>query len=71
MPSPVSRPSVKRPDCPGDENTPIRVKRRRSLAGTQVTTMEQDPESPRMVSPDCLEHRAVTLVVVTVIPGVI
>ncbi|KAM7376344.1 hypothetical protein PAMP_006085 [Pampus punctatissimus] len=48
MPSPVSRPSVKRPDCPGDENTPIRVKRRRSLAGTQVTTMEQDPESPRM-----------------------
>lgn len=47
MPSPVSRPSVKRPDCPGDENTPVRVKRRRSLAGTQVTTTEQDPESPR------------------------
>ncbi|XP_070776240.1 M-phase inducer phosphatase 2 [Enoplosus armatus] len=48
MPSPVSRPSAKRPDCPGDENTPIRVKRRRSLAGTQVTTLEQNPESPRM-----------------------
>ncbi|XP_044230958.1 M-phase inducer phosphatase 2 [Thunnus albacares] len=48
MPSPVSRPSVKRPDHPGDENTPVRVKRRRSLAGTQVTTTEQDPESPRM-----------------------
>lgn len=48
-PSPVSsRPSVKRPDCPGDENTPVRVKRRRSLAGTQVTTLEQNPESPRM-----------------------
>lgn len=47
MPSPVSRPSIKRPDCSGDENTPVRVKRRRSLAGTQVTTMEQDPESPR------------------------
>ncbi|KAE8290365.1 M-phase inducer phosphatase 1 [Larimichthys crocea] len=47
MPSPVSRPSVKRPDCPGDENTPVRVKRRRSLAGTQVTTLEQNPESPR------------------------
>uniref|UniRef100_A0A3P8PSQ8 M-phase inducer phosphatase n=1 Tax=Astatotilapia calliptera TaxID=8154 RepID=A0A3P8PSQ8_ASTCA len=49
MPSPVSRLSVKRADRPGDENTPIRVKRRRSLAGTQVTTLEQNPESPRMV----------------------
>lgn len=47
MPSPVSRPSVKRPDCPGDENTPVRVKRRRSLAGTQVITIEQESESPR------------------------
>lgn len=46
MPSPVSRHSVKRPDCPGDENSPIRVKRRRSLAGTRVS-LEQDPESPR------------------------
>nr|XP_046269302.1 M-phase inducer phosphatase 2 [Scatophagus argus] len=48
MPNPVSRPSVKRPDCPADETTPVRVKRRRSLAGTQVTTLEQNPESPRM-----------------------
>ncbi|XP_037551363.1 M-phase inducer phosphatase 2 [Nematolebias whitei] len=48
MPSPVSRPSAKRPDCPADENTPVRVKRRRSLAGTQVTTLEQNTESPRM-----------------------
>ncbi|KAM9340734.1 M-phase inducer phosphatase 2 [Symphorus nematophorus] len=48
MPSPVSRPSVKRPDCSRDENTPVRVKRRRSLAGTQVTTLEQNPESPRV-----------------------
>ncbi|XP_055017083.1 M-phase inducer phosphatase 2 [Boleophthalmus pectinirostris] len=55
MPSPVSRPSVKRPDCSGDENTPVRVKRRRSLAGTQVTTMEQDPESPRQ---SCLLQRS-------------
>ncbi|XP_031166014.1 M-phase inducer phosphatase 2 [Sander lucioperca] len=48
MPSPVSsRCSMKRPDCPRDENTPIRVKRRRSLAGIQVTPMEQNPESPR------------------------
>uniref|UniRef100_A0A3P8S6K1 M-phase inducer phosphatase n=1 Tax=Amphiprion percula TaxID=161767 RepID=A0A3P8S6K1_AMPPE len=47
MPSPVSRPAVKRPDCPGDENTPVRVKRRRSLAGTHVTILEQNPESPR------------------------
>ncbi|CAJ1074633.1 M-phase inducer phosphatase 1-like [Xyrichtys novacula] len=49
-PSPVSRPSAKRPDCPRDDNTPIRVKRRRSLAGTQVTTLEQNPESPRTSS---------------------
>lgn len=49
MPSPPSsRPCAKRPDCPGDENTPVRVKRRRSLAGSQVTTLEQNPESPRM-----------------------
>ncbi|XP_071354940.1 M-phase inducer phosphatase 2 [Trachinotus anak] len=48
MPSPVCRPSAKRPDCPGDDNTPVRVKRRRSLAGTQPTTLEQNPESPRM-----------------------
>ncbi|XP_032366976.1 M-phase inducer phosphatase 2 [Etheostoma spectabile] len=48
MPSPVSyRCSMKRPDCSGDENTPVRVKRRRSLAGIQVTPMEQNPESPR------------------------
>ncbi|XP_033844346.1 M-phase inducer phosphatase 2 [Periophthalmus magnuspinnatus] len=46
MPSPVSRHSMKRPDCPSDENTPVWVKRRRSVAGTQVTPMEQDPESP-------------------------
>lgn len=50
VPSPVSRPSIKRPDCPGDETTPVRVKRRRSLAGTHVTTLEQNPESPRMGS---------------------
>uniref|UniRef100_A0A674PK62 M-phase inducer phosphatase n=1 Tax=Takifugu rubripes TaxID=31033 RepID=A0A674PK62_TAKRU len=50
MPSPVPRPSAKRPDCPADETTPIRVKRRRSLAGSQVTTQEQNPESPRVGS---------------------
>ncbi|XP_028293659.1 M-phase inducer phosphatase 2 [Gouania willdenowi] len=54
MPSPVSRP-VKRPDCPNDENTPIRVKRRRSVAGTQVTMLEQNPESPRL---GCLIQRS-------------
>lgn len=47
VPSPVSRPSAKRPDCPADENTPVRVKRRRSVAGTNVTSLDQDPESPR------------------------
>lgn len=48
VPSPAARPSAKRPDCPGDENTPVRVKRRRSVAGTQVTNLEQNPESPRV-----------------------
>lgn len=49
MPSPGSRP-VKRPDCSLDDTTTGRVKRRRSLAGTQVSILEQDPESPRMRS---------------------
>uniref|UniRef100_A0A3Q3XRE7 M-phase inducer phosphatase n=1 Tax=Mola mola TaxID=94237 RepID=A0A3Q3XRE7_MOLML len=48
MPNPVCRHAVKRPDCPGDENTPVSTKRRRSVAGTQVTTEEQAPEYPRM-----------------------
>ncbi|XP_075963501.1 M-phase inducer phosphatase 2 [Anarhichas minor] len=49
MPSPLPpRLCAKRPDCSGDENTPVRVKRRRSVAGTQVTTVEQNPESPRL-----------------------
>ncbi|KAL3049507.1 hypothetical protein OYC64_008875 [Pagothenia borchgrevinki] len=48
MPSPLpSRPCAKRPDCPADDNTPVRVKRRRSVAGTQVTPLEQNAESPR------------------------
>lgn len=55
MPTPVSRPSAKRPDCPADESTPVRVKRRRSLAGSHVTTQEQNPESPRVVGPPKLE----------------
>ncbi|KAK5857772.1 hypothetical protein PBY51_010992 [Eleginops maclovinus] len=49
MPSPLpSRPCAKRPDCPADDNTPVRVKRRRSLAGTQVTSPERNSESPRV-----------------------
>lgn len=51
MPSPASRPSAKRPDCPAEETTPVRVKRRRSLAGSHVTSWEQSPETPRGVSP--------------------
>ncbi|CAL8274073.1 unnamed protein product [Merluccius merluccius] len=42
MPSPVARAPVKRSECSRDENTPVRVKRRRSLAATA------DAESPRM-----------------------
>ncbi|KAI4891238.1 hypothetical protein NFI96_034639 [Prochilodus magdalenae] len=36
------RAALKRPDRPRDENTPVRVKRRRSVAGSHVTAMEQD-----------------------------
>ncbi|XP_056327326.1 LOW QUALITY PROTEIN: M-phase inducer phosphatase 2 [Danio aesculapii] len=42
MPSPVGRIPLKRPERPQDENTPVRVKRRRSLAGTQVSPTEQE-----------------------------
>ncbi|KAK2809771.1 hypothetical protein Q5P01_000493 [Channa striata] len=48
MPSPVSRTSVKRPDCPRDGNTPVRVKRGRHVSETHDTILEQNPESPRM-----------------------
>ncbi|KAJ3613595.1 hypothetical protein NHX12_019841 [Muraenolepis orangiensis] len=43
-PSPVARLPVKRPECPRDDNTPVRVKRRRSLAATP------DAESPRFMN---------------------
>lgn len=36
------RATLKRPDRPGDENTPVRVKRRRSVAGSHVMAMEQE-----------------------------
>uniref|UniRef100_A0A671TAN4 M-phase inducer phosphatase n=1 Tax=Sinocyclocheilus anshuiensis TaxID=1608454 RepID=A0A671TAN4_9TELE len=42
MPNPVGRIPLKRPERPQDENTPVRVKRRRSLAGTQVAPTEQE-----------------------------
>ncbi|KAJ7988859.1 hypothetical protein DPEC_G00313560 [Dallia pectoralis] len=48
MPIAVSRAPLKRPDCPQDENTPVRVKRRRSLAGTQVTTESEDCSPSRL-----------------------
>ncbi|XP_077419697.1 M-phase inducer phosphatase 2 isoform X2 [Vanacampus margaritifer] len=49
MPSPsVSRPCAKRPDYPSDDSTPVQVKRRRSLARTDVTSEEQDVHSPKM-----------------------
>ncbi|CAB1330409.1 unnamed protein product, partial [Coregonus sp. 'balchen'] len=43
MPSQVGRVPLKRPQ---DQNTPVRVKRRRSLAETRATTMDQDDRSP-------------------------
>lgn len=50
MPSALSRPSAKRPDCPGDENTPVRVKRRRSLASSLGSSPQRSPDSPKAVS---------------------
>ncbi|XP_077394903.1 M-phase inducer phosphatase 2 isoform X2 [Festucalex cinctus] len=49
MPSPsVSRPCAKRPDYPRDDgNTPVQVKRRRSLARSDVASEEQDVRSPK------------------------
>ncbi|XP_066536007.1 M-phase inducer phosphatase 2 isoform X2 [Hoplias malabaricus] len=43
------RAPLKRPDRPQDENTPVRVKRRRSVAGSHVTAMEQDDAFPQQV----------------------
>ncbi|XP_076830888.1 M-phase inducer phosphatase 2 [Brachyhypopomus gauderio] len=43
------RAPVKRHDRPRDENTPVRVKRRRSVAGSHVTTMEQEDSVPQQV----------------------
>lgn len=50
MPSPGGRVPLKRPERPQDENTPVRVKRRRSLAGTQVAPSEQEDVMPHQVS---------------------
>ncbi|RXN24859.1 M-phase inducer phosphatase 1-like protein [Labeo rohita] len=49
MPNPVGRVPLKRPERPLDENTPVRVKRRRSLAGTQVAPTEQEDVMPHQV----------------------
>ncbi|KAF7710588.1 M-phase inducer phosphatase 2 isoform X2 [Silurus meridionalis] len=43
------RAQLKRPDRPRDENTPVRVKRRRSVAGSHVTAMEQEEAVPQQV----------------------
>ncbi|XP_053088803.1 M-phase inducer phosphatase 2 isoform X3 [Pangasianodon hypophthalmus] len=43
------RAPLKRPDRPRDENTPVRVKRRRSVAGSHVTATEQEDAIPQQV----------------------
>ncbi|KAM9477936.1 M-phase inducer phosphatase 2 isoform 2-T2 [Clarias gariepinus] len=43
------RAPLKRPDRPRDENTPVRVKRRRSVAGSHFTTLEQEDPFPQQV----------------------
>ncbi|XP_067099796.1 M-phase inducer phosphatase 2 isoform X2 [Osmerus mordax] len=45
---PAGRGALKRPERPRDENTPVRVKRRRSLAGTYASP-EKEPLSPHAV----------------------
>ncbi|XP_014067105.2 M-phase inducer phosphatase 2 isoform X1 [Salmo salar] len=50
MPSQVVRAPLKRPERPRDENTPVRVKRQRSLVETHITTVDQDICSPRKMS---------------------
>ncbi|KAJ8336240.1 hypothetical protein SKAU_G00395830 [Synaphobranchus kaupii] len=42
LPSPPGRAHLKRADRPRDENTPVRVKRRRSVAGSQVSPAEDE-----------------------------
>lgn len=49
MPAGGGRAPLKRPDRPRDENTPVRVKRRRSVAGSHVTAMEQEDDVPQQV----------------------
>uniref|UniRef100_A0A672JWB8 M-phase inducer phosphatase n=2 Tax=Sinocyclocheilus grahami TaxID=75366 RepID=A0A672JWB8_SINGR len=49
MPNPGGRIPLKRSERPQDENTPVRVKRRRSLAGTQVAPTEQEDVMPHQV----------------------
>uniref|UniRef100_A0A8B9GQA1 M-phase inducer phosphatase n=1 Tax=Astyanax mexicanus TaxID=7994 RepID=A0A8B9GQA1_ASTMX len=44
------RAALKRPDRPRDENTPVRVKRRRSVAGSNVSPTEQDDSHPQQRS---------------------
>lgn len=48
MPGTLSRPSAKRHDCSPDENTPVKVKRRRSLAGSLGSSLPQSPDSPKV-----------------------
>ncbi|XP_070984346.1 M-phase inducer phosphatase 2 [Oncorhynchus clarkii lewisi] len=50
MPSQVDRAPLKRPECPQDDNTPVRVKRRRSLVETHITNVDQGGCSPRKMT---------------------
>ncbi|KAG9343985.1 hypothetical protein JZ751_012461 [Albula glossodonta] len=44
LPASSGRIALKRAERPRDENTPVRVKRRRSVAGSQVSSVEQSAE---------------------------
>uniref|UniRef100_A0A8C6TE08 protein-tyrosine-phosphatase n=1 Tax=Neogobius melanostomus TaxID=47308 RepID=A0A8C6TE08_9GOBI len=58
MPSPVSRPSAKRPDCPGDENTPLRVKGGAVWRGHRSQIWSRTPNPPNGEQSICLLQRS-------------
>ncbi|MBN3307169.1 MPIP1 phosphatase, partial [Amia calva] len=50
LPASSSRSQLKRVERPRDDHTPVRVKRRRSVAGTQVSELESSEEATQAMS---------------------
>ncbi|XP_074759784.1 M-phase inducer phosphatase 2 isoform X2 [Athene noctua] len=49
MPSSVLRPILKRVERPQDRDTPVKAKRRRSVAGTGTPSQAAEPKTPRLL----------------------